>query len=55
MNLTRTPARLARWSSRGSLYIRRRLLTSVAALLDSCFSRFGSCFMKPSEIKATVE
>ena len=38
----------------GSLYIRRRTLTSVEALLDSCFNKLGSCFMKP-RCKVLVE
>src|SRR5271155_1526218 len=37
-------------SSLGSLYIRRRMLIYVAAALDSCLSKFGSCFIKPNKI-----
>ena len=27
--------------------MRNNICTSVAALLDSCLSKFGKCFMKP--------
>ena len=44
---SRTPLLVARCASLGSRYIRNRTLISVAAALDSCLSRLGSCFMKP--------
>jgi hypothetical protein len=34
-------------AGRGSKYNLNRAVTSVEALLDSCFNRLGRCFMKP--------
>ena len=41
-------SRAAWCSGRESWYMRNKTCTSVAALLDSCFNKFGRCFMKPT-------
>ena len=47
-NRSATWGRAAWCAGRGSKYISERICTSVAALLDSCLSRFGRCFINPS-------